>query len=332
MRSGKYSPADEEAISTLAKSFCIFAEWRMIDWGDLRFVLAIARSGSALGAARTLGVNQTTVTRRMADLEAAVGAELFERKQSGYHLTPLGRKLAAAAERIEEEVKALENAIGAEQRALAGSVRVTTPEMLANILITPWLKTFRKEHPGIMVELMAEDRRLDLTRGEADVALRAAVRQHGPLQGSGIVMRNLSRLGWSVYCSRSYAEEYGMPTTLEALDGHAVVAIDGSMDHLPGPRLLARLTPNSRISARSNSLTNVVTTLKAGLGIAALPCLAGDTDPDLVKCLPPIPELEGDLLLVVREEIKSASHVRAFTESLAAHIKGYRAQLAGDPF
>ncbi|QIG50126.1 LysR family transcriptional regulator [Nordella sp. HKS 07] len=302
----------------------------MIDWGDLRFVLAIARSGSALRAAQTLGVNQTTVTRRMADLEAQVGAELFERKQSGYHLTPLGRKIAAAAERIEEEVNALESTIGADQRLLAGSVRVTTPEMLANILITPWLRTFRKENPGILVELMAQDRRLDIARGEADVALRAAIRQAEPLQGAGIVARNLSRVGWSVYCSRAYAEENGKPGTLDALDGHAVVALDGSMDQLPGPRLLTRLTPHSRISARSNSLTNLVMTLKAGLGIAMLPCLAGDADPDLVRCLPPIPELEGDLLLVVREEIRSSPHVRAFTESLAAHIKGYRAQLAGD--
>jgi len=302
----------------------------MIVWGDLRFVLAIARSGSALRAAQTLGVNQTTVTRRMADLEAQVGAELFERKQSGYHLTPLGQKIAAAAARIEEEVKALESAIGADQRLLAGSVRVTTPEMLANILITPWLRTFRKENPGILVELMAQDRRLDIARGEADVALRAAIRQAEPLQGAGIVARNLSRVGWSVYCSRAYAEENGKPGTLDTLDGHAVVALDGSMDHLPGPRLLARLTPHSRISARSNSLTNLVMTLKAGLGIAMLPCLAGDADPDLVRCLPPIPELEGDLLLVVREEIRSSPHVRAFTESLATHIKGYRAQLAGD--
>lgn len=302
----------------------------MIDWGDLRFVLAIARSGSALRAAHALGVNQTTVTRRMADLEAAVGADLFERKQSGYHLTPLGQKIAAAAARIEDEVNALESAIGADQRLLAGCVRVTTPEMLANILITPWLRTFRRENPGILVELMAQDRRLDIARGEADVALRAAIRQPEALQGAGIVARNLSRVGWSVYCSRAYAEENGMPGTLEALDGHAVVALDGSMDHLPGPRLLGRLTPNSRISARSNSLTNLVMTLKAGLGIAMLPCLAGDADPDLVRCLPPIPELEGDLLLVVREEIRSSPHVRAFTESLAAHIRGYRAQLAGD--
>lgn len=302
----------------------------MIDWGDLRFVLAIARAGSALRAAKALGVNQTTVTRRMADLEAAIGAELFERRQSGYHLTPLGQRVAQAAAAIEDQVKALESAIRAEQRTLSGRVRVTAPEILANVLITPWLRSFRKEHPAITVELIADERYLDLARGEADVALRGTIRQKEPLQGTGIVARKLADVGWSVYCSRAYAEENGVPRTLEALDGHAVVALDESMAHLPGPRLLARLAAHSRISARSNSLNNLVLTLRAGLGIATLPCIAGDAEPELVRCLPPIPELEADLFLVVREEVKSAAHVRAFAEALAAHVKENRARLAGD--
>ena len=100
----------------------------MIDWDDLRFVLAVARSGSALRAAHELGVNQTTVTRRMTHIEAAIGADLFQRKPSGYALTPLGQRVAATAARIEDDVKALESAISAEQRALSGSVRITTLE------------------------------------------------------------------------------------------------------------------------------------------------------------------------------------------------------------
>jgi DNA-binding transcriptional LysR family regulator len=302
----------------------------MIDWGDLRFVLAIARQGSALRAAKALGVNQTTVTRRMADLEAALGAELFERKQSGYHLTALGQRVAEAAARIEDEVNGLVNSIAADQRTLTGRVRVTTPEMLANLLITPWLKTFRTEHPAITVELIADDRHLDLARGEADVALRATIRRPEPLHGAGIVASKLARVGWSVYCSRAYAEEHGVPRRLEDLDGHPIVALDENMAHLPGPRLLARMATHSRISARSNNLTNLVLTLKVVQGIATLPCIAGDADPELVRCLPPIPELESDLFLVLREEVKSSTHVRAFADSIAAHIKASRARLAGE--
>lgn len=303
----------------------------MLDWGDLRFVLAIARSGSALRAAKALGVNQTTVTRRMAELEATLGAALFERRQSGYHLTALGQRFAETAARVEDEVSGLVNSVYADHRALTGRVRVTTPEMLANLLITPWLRTFRQEHPAITVELIADDRHLDLARGEADVALRATIRRPEPLQGAGIVARKLARVGWSIYCSRAYAEEHGAPQSLEALDGHPIVALDENMAHLPGPRLLARLAAHSRISARSNNLTNLVLTLKAVHGIATLPCIGGDADPDLVRCLPPIPELESDLFLVLREEVKSSTHVRAFADSIAAHIKASRARLAGEP-
>jgi DNA-binding transcriptional LysR family regulator len=297
----------------------------MIDWDDLRFVLAVARSGSALRAAQELGVNQTTVMRRMTHIEAAIGADLLERKQSGYLLTALGQRVAATAARIEDEVKALESGIGAEQRALSGSVRMTTSEAYANFVIAPLLQAFRKQHPGILVELITDDRRLDIARGEADVALRASSRP----EGAGIVARRLPDASWNVYCSRSYRDEHGVPCTLEALDGHAVVAAEGRMGSLPAALLLARHTPSSRISTRSNSLTNLVSALKAGLGIAALPCFAGDADPELVRCLPALPELDAEVWLIVREDIKSAPHVRAFTDFLAAQMQGLRASFAG---
>lgn len=297
-----------------------------MDWDDLRFILAVARSGSALRAADALGVNQTTVMRRMVQLETAVGADLFERRQRGYRLTPLGKRIAATAARVEDEVNALRSALDAERRALSGSVRITTSEAFANNVIAPFLSAFRRQHPGIMVELITDDRRLDLARGEADVALRA----NSAPRGSGIVARRLPRVAWSVYCSRAYAHEHGIPDTVAALDGHAVVGADGNMANLPGPRFLARAAPGARISASSNSMTNLVSALKAGLGIATLPCLLGDAEPNLVRCLPPIPELDAELWLIVREDIRSAAHVRAFTDCLGAHIHGLRAQLAGE--
>lgn len=302
----------------------------MIDWDDLRIVLAVARNGSALRAAQALGVNQTTVMRRMTRLEAAIGAELFESRQTGYHLTPLGQSIAETAAAVEKEVKALEHAIGARQRTLTGSVRVTTPEMLANILITPWLRTFRKSHLGILVELAADDRRLDLARGEADIALRASVRHRESPLANGTVGRKLARVGWSLYCSRSYGDEHGMPESIEEIARHAVVGFDGAIADLPGPRFLARVAANSRISARCNSLTNLLLTLRAGLGVSTLPCIAGDSDPELVRCQPPIAEIEGELWLVMREDARHAPHIRVFADLLAAHVKTFRSRLAGE--
>ena len=149
-------------------------------------------------------------------------------------------------------------------------------------------------------------------------------------EGGGIVARLLPHGAWSVYCSRSYPKSTACPATVEALDGHAVVAAEGAIAKLAGPLFLARATPNSKISARSNSLTNLALALKAGLGIATLPCIAGDADPDLVRCLPPIAELGYELWLIVREDVKSTPHVRAFAEFLATHVHGMRGKLTGE--
>ncbi|HYF09950.1 MAG TPA: LysR family transcriptional regulator, partial [Acetobacteraceae bacterium] len=146
-----------------------------ISWDDLRHFLAVARAGSTLGGARALGVNQTTCARRIAALEAAMGTTLFERRQAGYRLTETGRRVLALAERVEGEVAALMQAVQAERRVLSGTVRATTNESLANLVLTPFLRRFREAHPGVRVEVVIGDRKLDIARGEADVALRAGV-------------------------------------------------------------------------------------------------------------------------------------------------------------
>ncbi len=298
----------------------------MIDWSDLRFVLAVARAGSALRAAHALGVNQTTVTRRITQLEAAVGGTLFERRQSGYHATPLGARMTAVAERIEDEVIALESAISAEQRQLSGRVRLTTSEALASQLVAPLLPDFRKQHSGILVELFADDRRFDLARGDADIALRTGSRP----DGAGIVARRLPNVAWSVYCSRSYANEHGAPDSIEALNGHPILGMHGALAERPPALFLTRAAPGSKVSARSNSLGNLVSALKGGLGIAMLPCLIGDVDAELLRCLPPVEEVESEMWLIVREEVRSERHVRAFADYLAAQIQAMRGQLAGE--
>jgi DNA-binding transcriptional LysR family regulator len=170
----------------------------MLDWDDLRFVLAVARAGSTLRAARALDVNQTTVARRIAHIEGEVGAQLFESRQSGQSLTPLGEIVARGAERVEAEVAALTSAIDSQRRLLSGVVRFTSSEVYANAIVAPFLKSFRQQYPGVTVDLISQDRRLDVARGEADVALRAGSRP----DGAGIVAQRLPDAGWSAYCSR----------------------------------------------------------------------------------------------------------------------------------
>lgn len=297
----------------------------MFDWDDLRFVLAVARAGSALRAARILNVNQTTVTRRLAQIQQRIGAELFEVSQDGQVPTPLGRLVAVGAERVEREIAALQSAMDAQQRVLSGVVRFTSSEVYANWVVAPFLRRFREQHPGLTIELITDDRRLDIARGEADVALRASSRP----EGGGIVAQRLPDAGWTAYCSRGYAEERGLPSEADGYAGHLLALVEGPMARLPTFAWLTGTAGAARIGTRSNSLTSLLSAVKAGLGVTMLPCFIGDAEEALVRCRPPVPELDAEVWLIVREEVRHARHVRAFVDALAEHMLAQRHRHTG---
>jgi DNA-binding transcriptional LysR family regulator len=299
-----------------------------MDWDDLRYVLAVSRAGSALGAARELGVNQSTVVRRLAQVEASAGADLFDRKQTGYCVTNLGRALVETAERVEAEIRTLYDQIASAGRTVTGVVRLTTAETLAIIVVAPCMLEFQKQFPDVRIELFADDRRLDVARGEADIALRAGSRP----DGTNIVARKLLELGWTVYCSESYAAEHGVPKAKEDLCKHTIIGMDGPMGQLPGPRWIAEAAPGVAVRFSSNSLSQLIFSLRAGLGIATLPCLSGDSVPGLVRCMPPVRELDSELWLIVREEFKSVPAVRSLADFLAKYVHDHRAALTGRSF
>jgi DNA-binding transcriptional LysR family regulator len=288
----------------------------MLDWDDLRFVLALARNGAALSAARELKVNQTTVTRRLANLEAAMGTALFERRASGYRLTEMGRRVAATAEAMAARVLDLESEVAAQQRVVGGAVRFTCPETVANHLLAPWLREFQPLHPNIRIEVINADAMFDLGKGEADVAFRVGA----PPAGSGIVARRLPDCLWTAYSSRGYARERGAPAAPEGLAAHALVGLEGAQAQLPSSRWFEKLVGAQRVAVRCNSLSNVVHSIRAGLGVGMLPCMIGDTEAELMRCFAPIPELNAQTWLIVREDLKTAPHVRAFADFLVTRL------------
>ncbi|RYE86907.1 MAG: LysR family transcriptional regulator [Hyphomicrobiales bacterium] len=288
----------------------------MLDWDDLKFVLAVARSGAALGASHDLKVNQTTVARRIARIEAVLGATLFEKHQSGYRLTDDGQRVAAAAEAIDHQVHDIESDLASRRRLVTGLVRFTCPETIASHMVAPWLGDFRRLHPEVRIEVINADAMLDLGKGEADVAMRMGAEP----TGAGVVARRLPDRLWAPYCSRGYARERGMPKAPEDMREHALVGLEGAQARLPSSLWFEALVGPERIPLRCNSLSNVFHAVRAGLGIAMLPCSIGETQPELIRCLPPVPELNAQTWLIVRGELKSAPHVRAFVDFLAARL------------
>src|SRR5689334_3320472 len=196
----------------------------MLDWNDLKYFLAVARNGSTLAAARRLRVSQTTVARRIAALEGAIGFPLFDKKQAGYALTPIGTELFGRAEQVERSAEGFAEAAAAQSRDLSGSVKITTEEIYAITLLAPLLAELHQKHPEIRIELDTSQTVRDLGAGEADISLRSTDKVEQP---AGVVGRRLCIDDWTLYCSRAYAAEHGAPRRVEELRHHPIIGGGG---------------------------------------------------------------------------------------------------------
>ncbi len=259
----------------------------MLDWNDLRYFLAVARHGSTLAAGRALKQSQSTVQRRLAALERRLGRKLVRRHPTGYRLTELGHEMLAYAERIEQAVAGFEQQIEAAKRDAVGVIRVTCPEPIVyRITKSSLLDRFHARHPRLRVEFVMSDRYLDLSKGEADVALRS-----GDTDADELVGRKLADSVWAVYASGGYAERHGLPARAEDLERHPLIGFDESMAKHRVATWLKKVAPNARIVARNDSVLGLLYAVKSGVGVAALPTALGDAEEDLVRAFGPVPEL-----------------------------------------
>lgn len=297
----------------------------MFDWNDLRYFLAVAQHGSTLAAARALKVNQSTVQRRLTELEQRIGRPLVRRHPTGYRLTEFGEALLPRAQQVGQAVQAFEEQVAVSQRAAVGVVRVTCPEPLAvRISNSPLMERFRARYPGVNVEFAMSDRYLDLSKGEADVALRSGDTDDGVLIG-----RKIGDSLWAVYASRKYVERHGKPERVEDLERHALAGFDETMAGHRAAKWLREVAPNGRIVARNNSVLGLLNSVRASIGIAPLPTALGDAEPDLVRVLGPIPELTRIWRVLAHPDVRHAPHVAAFFDFMVDEIETLRPIITG---
>lgn len=296
----------------------------MIDWTDLRFFAAVARAGTLAGAARTLGVNHSTVFRRINALEGALAVKLFERTRTGYVLSAEGEEMMATAAGVEEAITALDRRLSGKDYRLSGTVRVTTTDTLGSAFLQPHLLAFRRAYPGIQTELVISNEFFSLSKREADIAIRPTRTPPEELVG-----RRLGNLAWAVYAGSSYLEGKARPRRVEDLEAHDHVGGDDSLAHLPVTRWLRRHVPEWRIAFRSNSVAAQCAAARAGLGLALLPCFVADSHPDLERLLPPVAELESELWLLTHGDLRHTARIRAFVEVVGTSIGGDRPLLEG---
>ncbi len=296
----------------------------MIDWDNLRFFLAVARSRSSNGAARELKVNQSTVVRRIEALENELKLILFHKKRDGYRLTLQGEALLQEANAVETSVFALTRKASAMDVALSGTLRVTTAEGMALGLVPQLLEEFQRLHPAIQVDLVIEDRYSDLSDGKAEVALRA-----GPPGDGTLVGRKLSDQSWAVYASHTYLERYGKPITPDDLRHHRVVGFEGGIENITPARWLRSFAPQCEIASRSNSVLGLLLAAQSGLGLALLPCQIGDRDRTLNRVIEPQPGLTAGFWILTHPELRERPKIRVFFDFMVKEIRKYRPLLLG---
>jgi molybdate transport repressor ModE-like protein len=282
----------------------------MQDWNDFRLVLAVRRAGALTAAAKTLGIDHSTVFRRLNALEERIAVRLFERLPGGtYQATEAGARMAAAAERMEDEALALDRDLVGQDRLLSGRLRVTSSETLAHARLTKHVAVFRRVHPGVEVELVIDNRVLSLSRREADVALRPVRPKEGDLWG-----RKLADVAWTVYGQK--AALVGSGSLLAGpgdLGSHPLLGWEEAHPGVQAAGWLARTAPATAFVYRTNSLINQLVAAKAGIGLALLPCYLGDPEPELARALDvPVAELTGELWIVTHADLKGTARVRAF--------------------
>ncbi len=295
----------------------------MFDWNDLRHFLAVARDGSTIAAAKTLKLSQSTVHRRLDELEKLIGRPIVVRQATGYRLTEFGKELLPLAMRVEDAVNSLERFLVASDETPTGSVRVTCSESIGYRLTqSSLLDKFYDRHPGLRVEMIMSDKSLDISKGEADVAIRA-----GSPNEETLVGRKIADVPWALYCSRKYVDRHGQVTCIEDLNGHAIIEFDGEIRDHHAARWLRSVAPDAKVVARSNTVSGLMMTVRSGAGLAPLPMPLAGRDPDLICALGPVAGLYSPIYLLTHPDLRRTPRIGAFFDFVVEELETVRAVL-----
>lgn len=269
-----------------------------LDWDDLRHLLAAGRAGTLAGAGRALGVEHTTVARRLQRLERALGGALVIRRPDGLALTPLGRRVCDAAGDVECRVAQVRDA--ARQ---AARIRVALPSGCSS-LFAAQLHRLRDADPPVALELSSGAQKVDLARGDAELAVRS-----GPVDDPDLVARPLCPVGWSLFASRGYLERRAWRADALVLEGHDVIGYEHALAGTAPARWLALNGAGARTVMRGREMVDMADAALAGVGLALLPChLAAPTA--LVRLVPEVLAVR-ELWLVYQRESRQSAAVRA---------------------
>lgn len=293
-----------------------------MDWDNLRIFLALANEGSVRAAGAVLGISHSTVARRIDAFEDQLGVRLLDRTPGGYAPTAAGEEMLASAMRIEEDVSTLERRILGQDTRLAGEIRVTLPDAIVSDLLMPDLATFTRDYPDIDLEIILSYRQLDLSRREADIAIRFLPPDTQPPEH--LVGRRLVVSRSSAYAERSYLATHDI--SAEQTEARWL----GWDDRIRSPKWV-RDSDQPHLPARGRLYDTQLQlqAAKQGLGLAMLPCFVGDRDEDLVRVPPGNPQSYRDVWILSHPDLRETARLRVFREFIIKAILKHRTLIEG---
>jgi DNA-binding transcriptional LysR family regulator len=296
---------------------------QQIPWDEFRLVRIIAESRGLTGAAEVLGVNHSTVFRRLGQLEDTLQVKLFERHRTGYVLTTAGEEMAALAERMDEDVAAFTRRLAGQSIAPAGELRVTTNDSLLVHLLTPIFAEFTRAYPEIRLDVVLANQALNLSKRDADVAIRATDNPPETLVG-----RRVATIAWALYAHRADVPD---PSAVDLIDLFAKrwVSLGDNLAGLKVTRYIAEHVAPEHIVYRVNTVLGLAEAIGARAGLGPLPCFIAGQNPDLVRLAPPREDFSAGLWVLTHPDLRHAARVRAFLDFVNAAIVAQRPMIEG---
>lgn len=281
-----------------------------MDWDDFRFFAELVRHGNLSATARRLRADHSTVSRRIDSLERALKIKLFDRLPRGYVLTAEGERIAKRVSALEQAVFSIQRLEGGEA-AIEGRVRISAPPAFASLWLVPRLAKLRRDHPGLVLNIIGATTAASLVRREADIAMRLLKPEHSALK-----TRSLGRLRYGIYGARTY-----LNTVAE--EDRVFLAYDEELDASPQQRWLRKVSGGRPIVILANDLVSMISAVRAGMGLAALPHVLVEGEKKL-RCVAESEEATRELSLVYHPDIGRSARIRVVIDHLVAITRPLR--------
>lgn len=290
-------------------------------WDDFRLIKAIADSGSLVGAAEALALNHSTVFRRLGALEEKLTTRLFERSRNGYRPTAAGEEMVRLAGRMDQDIVDFERKIAGRDVKPAGDLRITTNDALLVHLMTQVFADFRAAFPDIRLEIVVANQSLNLSKRDADIAVRATLEPSETLHG-----RRIARFGWARYAAKRWIQEG------RSVDGPGAlwIGFSDALSQISAGRWLAANVSARLIVYRVDTVLGLAEAVAAGIGVGILPCFIGDRMPGLARLGSLNPEELGEALwILTHTDLRNAARVRAFMDFAGAELMKQKKLIEG---